>query len=306
MILKRVILMVLFIILSGSWQLKARAADSRDLLPHADEFKGWTLTGKVLHFPAQDLWKHIDGAAEQYLAYSCVSLTVAYQHQEETDSEISVEIYRMKDDLTSFGIYAIQRPREGEFLSVGAQGYQESNILNFYKGLFYIKLQAEPDQPHQIESMRTLAEIMARKINSAISLPVLFKNFPQADLIPNSFNFIPKGVMGMKDVDFAFEATYKKENQEVKLFLLPHSDNVLAEKTLSLIKNSVRAQEPILAKNISHGMGFQAQDRYRGPILAIQSGKDLVVLNGATDQKWAESLIIQIFNNLKRKAAKTD
>jgi len=108
----------------------APAGETNTLFP---EIEGWKRSGNIQVFTSESLFDYIDGAAELYLSYDFHQLQVAEYHDQE-ETIITVEVYGHKTPLHAFGIYSQERPREANFLDIGAQGYVEETMLNFVIG----------------------------------------------------------------------------------------------------------------------------------------------------------------------------
>ena len=275
------------------------AEDPAFLLPRPGELPGWGLSGQVLSYPAEDLWKHINGAAEQYLSYGCESLTVGYYKKEESETEITVEIYKMKDPLHGFGIYTAQKPDEGSFLTVGTQGYAEEGSLNFFEGAYYLRLQVYPDDEAGKKGVRRCAEVIAGKIVSTEGFPSIFDRFPREGLVENSFGYEPSGVLGTKGLPGAYTAGYRLGERNVTLYLIRGDDPGAAGRALSLLRKSVekRGAEPI-GTAPEGAEGFVARDRYYGLLTALRSGENVVVVKGAEEKGWAEKKALELLGGL--------
>src|SRR5512133_2852616 len=108
--------------------------------------KGWESDGKVQVFNKDNLYEHIDGAAEFYLSYGFESLQVASWKIE--GSELTVEVYDHGDPLHAYGIYSIERSAKAETSPIGLEGYSDATTLNFVTGKFYVKINST--QPEKV------------------------------------------------------------------------------------------------------------------------------------------------------------
>ena len=111
---------LIFVFISFSVQ-SALSQEPRDILPKNDEITVWKLSDDIKHFKAEDMWKQINGAQDQYLKYDCHGLTVAYYKDKSEKNELSIEIYLMPDELCAFGIISEQKPSESLKKSLGGQ-----------------------------------------------------------------------------------------------------------------------------------------------------------------------------------------
>lgn len=280
----------------------AKAAEPRGgaLAPPSGALPGWSLTEEPAQFPSEELWRHINGAAEQYLKYGCESLTVCYYSLEGTESEIALEIYRMADEVGSFGIYALERPPEGPFLALGAQGYQSGSELNFFGGSFYIKLRTYPDGDSERQAAHKLAQVIADEHLADCEFPETLSRFPRQDLQESSLGLVPRAVLGLTGLRNAFSATYRREESELTLFLARESSAEAAEGAAAAAQASLvkRSKGPLQPIGIGALQGHRADLRYHGPVLILRRGADVLIAKGAFEADWGQVVLFSLLENL--------
>ncbi len=270
------------------------------LMPPSGTLPGWITTEGPAQFTADDLWRHINGAAEQYLKFGCESLAVRYYTLEGTESEIALEIYEMADELGSFGIYALERPHEGPFLALGAQGYQSGSELNFYGGEFYIKLRTYPDGDGERQAARELAQMMADAHLADCMFPETLSRFPRGDLQETSLGLVPRAVLGLTGLRNAFSATYRRDENELILYLARESSGEAADEAFAALQASVekRSQDPLQPVTLGSLQGHQADVKYHGPVLILRRGADILIAKGAFESDWGVGILSRLLENL--------
>jgi len=82
-------------------------------------FEGWSPLGEVEVFIPDTLWKLINGAADQYLAYGFERLL--YRELIAGERELAVEIYNMGTRLNAYGIYRAECGDGAARLPVGVE-----------------------------------------------------------------------------------------------------------------------------------------------------------------------------------------
>jgi len=131
------LLLVLSWLLGGAlWEGAAMGDEKTFVFP---EMVGWTQDGKPQVFSPKTLYEYINGAADLYLTYEFQDLNVV-DYKGEGKAAVTVEVYRHGDSTQAFGIYSQERLANARFLDIGAQGYQEPNVLNFVVGPYYVKI----------------------------------------------------------------------------------------------------------------------------------------------------------------------
>jgi hypothetical protein len=131
------LLLVLSWLLGGTlWGGAATGEEKTLVFP---EMGGWKQDEKPQVFSPRTLYEYIDGAADLYLTYEFQDLNVA-EYKGGGKAAVTVEVYRHGDSTQAFGIYSQERLANARFLDIGAQGYQEPNVLNFVAGPYYVKI----------------------------------------------------------------------------------------------------------------------------------------------------------------------
>ncbi|HPQ41954.1 MAG TPA: aldo/keto reductase, partial [bacterium] len=164
------------------------------------------LTGDTLSFAQEDLWKHINGADQQYIAFGCRSLTVAYFQEASGKDAMTVEVYEMPDASCSFGIYTRQKSRSGPFLDIGVEGYVSGNMLIFHKDRFYVQLAAPDETPASVTRLKNTARAMAAAIPGSSEPPAAFRMFPGDLFSPDTFAYIYDGILGIQGLGNGYAA----------------------------------------------------------------------------------------------------
>ena len=89
-------------------------------------------------FSESSLYGYINGGAELYLEYGFDTLVVSELNG--GGSDISVEIYRMKDDEAAFGIFSVSRFRCNGGPKLTDHMCRSAYQLQFCKGPFYVSI----------------------------------------------------------------------------------------------------------------------------------------------------------------------
>ena len=198
----------------------ALAGETDMLFP---EIEGWKRSGSIQVFTSQSLFDYIDGAAELYLSYDFHQLQVAEYHAQE-DAIIAVEIYGHKTPLHAFGIYSQERPREGTFLDIGAQGYLEGMMLSFVTGPYYVKINAYLGGAETHEVLQHFGKRVAEQLGGTASFPEILSCFPKQRKSPNSERFVARDFLGHRFLHHGFAADYGDSNMTFTLFLIEGVD----------------------------------------------------------------------------------
>ena len=147
--------------------------------------------------------------------------------------------------------------------------------------------------------MRTLAESIAKGNLSESTFPKDLDLFPDADLVADSCELIPQGVLGLKDLSRALSARYKRDGERMTLYLVREDDPESAEDAFASVRASFEKHStaPVEDATVASTKGFRAELRYHGRVLILRSGATIVLVAGADDADWAGETVAALLNN---------
>lgn len=224
------------------------------------EIPGWTLTTDSKVFNPQNLWDFIDGAAELFLSYGFVDLTIG-TYRSEDSLEIRVEAYRHSSPAMAFGIYSTERKPDYHFLPIGTQGYQEEDVLNFLSGEYYIKCSTHTPGRRIPAAMRSVAQELAGHMNRPARWPAELGYLPDEGRQGNTEGYVTEGFLGYSFFRNAFTARYG-EGDGFLLFVLEFPARAGADDVLTKYRSAVVGSEPVKG-------GIRFADPNNGPITIL-------------------------------------
>jgi len=183
------------------------------------ELTGWKQSGDIQTFSSENLFEYINGAADLYLSYDFQELKVA-EYQNEKKASVTIEVYRHKTPIYAFGIYSQERLSDANFLDIGAQGYSETDILNFVSGNYYVKMSSYKTGPEDQEVLLTFAKKIVGNLGEKGSLPSILAAFPEEGKRENSEKFVSIKFLGYAFLYSAFTADYDLSGKKFKLFVI--------------------------------------------------------------------------------------
>jgi hypothetical protein len=187
------------------------------------DIPGWKLSGDVQTFGPKTLYEYINGAADLYLASDFEALEVA-DYRNEKKASVVVEAYRHRTARDAFGIYSQERPREGNFLGIGAQGYIDRNILNFVLGNYYVKLNSFDTGAEDREVLQAIAMKVAASLGEKGGLPSLLSAFPSAGKRVNTEKYLTRNFLGYPFFNSTYTADYEINGRGFQLFFIEAAD----------------------------------------------------------------------------------
>lgn len=238
------------------------------------EIKGFEILQEYPVYYPDNLWDYINGAADAYLDYQFVDLHIAEYIKE--GNSYKAEVYRHKNNVYAFGIYALERSPDYHFIGLGVQGYEESNLIHFIKGPYYIKVTTNADEKESGAILHKIAKSLDNLLEGEVKIPEMFQKFPENGQIPNTEYFVSSNFLGYSFLKNAFSIKYEKSGVKFSIFLIDtNSDEEAGEMQRSLFSKakSFTEDDPV----------FEVEDPYNGTILIGLSGKILVGTNDLKD-----------------------
>ena len=185
--------------------------------------EGWKLSGEVRVYAPETLYEYINGAAVGYLAYDFQELHVA-EYRRKKQASVLVEIYRHRTPAHAFGIYSQERPREGSYLNIGAQGYCEAPLLNFIVGDYYVKINGMGNPPADKAVLETFSHALVGNLGGKTCLPDVLACFPEELRQSNSEMFVARNFLGYGFLHSGYTAEYRLDDQTFRLFIIEGTD----------------------------------------------------------------------------------
>jgi hypothetical protein len=251
----------------------------------------WKSEGKPQAFNKDNLYEHIDGAAEFYLSYGFETLQVANWNN--NGAELTIEVYDHADALHAYGIYSIEKSAKAETLPVGLEGYGDASTFNFVAGRYYVKMSAM--QPEKVPdfSLKKVAESYATNLCVKPEYPRVVGLFPKENSIPNTCQFIPSEFMGLGFLGAAVREKYLLAGEEITFFIIEKADRSEVEALLLKYISYAEAK----TKKPAEG-DLVLKDPNNGQVFLRWKGNYLVGATGYSDSKKVIPVLDQISKKL--------
>jgi hypothetical protein len=216
-------------------------------------------------FYSSDLYRYIDGAADAFLGFDMVAMV--HQEYKAKDADITVDIYDMGKPLNAFGIYSAERSPNYQFLPLGAEGYLNDFILNFFRCEFYVKLSAFSNDGKTAPDLSPLARLISARIGGEKSMPGALSILPAEGRVAHSEKFVSKAPLGHEFLSPAIEATYLIDGKRVLLLISKASDAAGAAQRVDQLRENFRKSGKVApAPNLVPG-GFRGSNQYDGEVV---------------------------------------
>lgn len=281
-------LISVFICASMSMFTASSAQEDRDLqtqllelMPKHGEPSECRIMSEPLFYQPDNLWEYIDGAAEQYLLYGFREVITAEYATGPDSNSVNVEIYRMESPTHAFGIYAAERSLEEQPVAIGVQGYQGTNVLNFYKGPYYVKMTSFASSDGLRASLVRMGKSISDKIQGEFKEPVLFQYFPLKNKVRWSERYIPNDFLGQGYLQNGYRCDYAGDQGTYQIFLVPLESDTAAQAVLKKYRRFLESQgytmhqgddKTVIAEKEGFNLAF-AFRYYLGGVLNIKNLK---------------------------------
>jgi hypothetical protein len=240
------------------------------LLPDISIYPGWKISESPRYYKAEpsdpsaldpilkgagaaalpSLWEYIDGAADIYYTYGFILLQLnRYQLSANQDSEITIEIYMMKDPLNAFGIYSAEKKGVNQFIEIPVEGYYIKDFLAFWHGRFYVKLSSYGIADTGGGLLRKLAADISSRITDKTQAPKEMNLLPPLPGSRENAVYVPSELLGLGIIGDGFltEAAFNETTYKIFIKALDSQKQAaeLFEKIFSyILKTGTKEQTP--------------------------------------------------------------
>jgi len=242
----------------------------------------------------QTLYNIINGGADLYLLYDFVEMRTT-DYMVKDDIYINIQVYEHKTGVDAFGIYTQERPTKIVNNFIGAQSYQENEILNFFTGKFYVKIRSNDNSIETQKSEYEVAKALANELGCGEGIPGIFSDFPKENRVENSEQYISKNFLGTPFLSHAYTCDYSVGETQSKLFVLKNKDQnesvLLAKQYFKSIKAKKKAMPDVF---------MEVKDEYNGKIFLIICKRYIIGCSGTEDSDKSKISIMLLYEKLKQ------
>jgi hypothetical protein len=241
--------------------LPLTAAAALDMAALFPDLQGWTRDGDVQTFRPDNLYEHINGAAENFLACGFELLAVQ-NYINKSRQALTAEIYFHGTAENAFAIYSSEKPLQGDYLALGSEGYIEEGVLNFISDAYYVKLNGFDLGDAEAGALRDLAEKIVRAVNGRNALPAALAAFPIRGKIARSERYFLGNFLGHDFLGAAFSADYALNGGRFKLFVMKTEG---ADDARARLQRWVALDKGGVGEEVRPGK-LTINDPYNGPV----------------------------------------
>lgn len=189
--------------------LTASCADQPSGFPQVD---GWTQSGEVRVYSAENLWEYINGAAVLFEEYGVRTCTTA--DLSAADLSVTVDLYEMGSALAAVGVFRRENSAEG----VGLPGTTVAAVSPPYqalmvKGSTYAKVNVFEGELTESQG-RQLLERLAASLPGEAVMPQEFSLLPTDRKVAGSEGYLPGALLSLEELTDCLYARYEGDEGE--------------------------------------------------------------------------------------------
>jgi hypothetical protein len=230
--------------------------------------------GSATAYNPDSLYQYIDGGADIYLLYDFK--TLLHQDFKSGAADLTVDIYELSNAEDAFGIYASERSPSYKFMALGAEGYRDKGILNFFADRYYVKLSGSGANVDAL--LDQFARLLSGRIGGVRALPALLEKLPRAHRVLHSEQYVKKDPLGHAFLAPSYIVTYGEGKQQSKLVVSVASDAPGAKSRADQLgKHFKQTGESSPAPELGEG-GMRGKNSFEGRVIARTRGRYLIAL----------------------------
>jgi hypothetical protein len=278
------------------------ATDVRKMLPPQSAGSEWRLVGDNYSYLPDTLYNYINGAADLFISYGFVALAGGeYRRASDQLGNVTVDVYDMGSTLNAFGVFQSKRDPEVRSLTIGAGAFGTEKYVFFYKGQFYVEIQAYVLSDSTSDVVMKMAQQVDRSIGGDSTPPAELRYLPDDNRVAGSEMYITGGILGHGFLDRGLLCDYTIGGETVKAFVVFFSSGPLAVKALDHYKSYLeRSGESWQAIEGVGEKGFASQEPYHKKILVAQQGPFVAGVADLSQPSKGEELLKRMLGALQK------
>ena len=271
------LLLVPAIVILVAWQDPGLRQEVQFLVPQPESGEGWQWDFEPEIFTPENLYEYINGEAEVYNDYAFFEMvTASHARRDDPMASVTFDIYDMGTPLNAFGICSNYRRPVLEFGTIGEEAIVSDLNIRFWKGKFFVQVNAGSMNEAVRESLPKYAGRIADSIGQA-ELPAAVFILPEEGQVPHTLRYMARGLLGQEAFSRSYEARYLLPSGECTAFLVPKDSPDEAREALVAFIRNLYQQDQIAELPDFDGLStFSAETEYYGKFSALLSGAFVV------------------------------
>jgi hypothetical protein len=236
------------------------AAQDKAAAPVCTIVPGWTQSGALRGYDADNLFEYMDGNAEGYISYGFQKMQGVTCNR--GGVTFVVDISDMGDADSAYGMFAANRDLRQPSYAVGAGGQIVPRRLIFTKGKFYLEIAANPEGDHTA-ALKQWAAALEKTVQGSTTPPPALGWFPTEK--QQTLRLIPESVLGFRALKRGYMAQYDFGKAFVVFEDTPQTAGAVMQK--------MRERFPENSVVKVGEEAFQTSDKYLGKLCFFRKGR---------------------------------
>jgi hypothetical protein len=178
-------------------------------------------------------------------------------------------------------------------VDVGLLGYKSIGVLNFYSGVYYVKIMSAGAADADENDIAKVATSVNTALAQKDALPAELNLFPVENKEPVSESYIAQNFLGYGFLHSAFTARYKVQDASFQLFMI-HASAAEIEKMLGEYGNLVKDDKPVKKGDL-----LIVHDPYNGTVFMKVKGDYLAGVINTDQETLAAEYLDKALQNVK-------
>jgi hypothetical protein len=228
--------------------------------PACNMAPGWSQSGPVRTYGADNLFEYMDGNAEGYLTYGFLKMQGVTCRK--GDVTFTIDLSDFGDPDSAYGMFSSNVDERLPTQKIGMNGQIVPRRAFFTKGRYFLEIGANPEGDHTA-ALKEWTAALEKLIPGSTTLPAALAWFATEQR--QSLRLAPGSVLGLRILKRGYAAQYDFGKAFVVLETTPQSAGSVMEQ---LRKRFGETTPAVIADE-----AFQATDKYLGRLCVFRKGR---------------------------------
>jgi len=267
-----------------------------EILPRTEELTGFEQVASPDLIAQSDLADFIGADITLFKRFGVLGAASADYVSVETSQQFTVDTYLFPSIAEAFGIYAELGAPEGNYVSVGAEGFFDSESLVFFKDRYMVRVAGYESTGIDDSVLTLLGRTTALQIEGENSFPAAIEVMPDSGRIEHSCRFYPDSFMGDDFFSPTYTCDYELLDSVSTLFFAPRG----SEAEIIQYTHELELQGKAIYRGTENDLElyFFDDDTYGRVIMSAGVGRTAGVLN-TPDRDHGMEVLNKLWNNVE-------
>jgi len=225
-------------------------------------------------YDSATLYQYMDGAADAFQNYDVRALF--HQDLKAGPVDLTVDIFDMGALENAFGMYAAERSPRYDFVAIGAEGYRNEGILNFFQDRYYVKLAGFGEGADAV--LQQFATAISERVGGNKGFPALLRKLPDEHREARTEQYLRKDPLGHPFLSPAYQAVYGLDGAQSTLMVSVAASAAEAASRLTALEGHFRRTGQWgPAQEFGPGAA-RGSNSFEGSLVAATAGQYVVIV----------------------------